>query len=105
MCVAKEAIFHINVQIERILIQKKMRVVITHLKKTRRRRVRARRSHTLFSPFENLFSASGGVYIERIFRESLSRDSERRMNLFHIEVECWADLLLYMVISVNRYAL
>ena len=88
MCVAKEAIFHINVQIERILIQKKMRVVITHLKKTRKRRVRvkrrvrARKSHTLFSPFENLFSASGGVYIERIFRESLSRDSERRMNLF-----------------------
>ena len=88
MCVAKEVIFHINVQIERILIQKKMRVVITHLKKTRRRRVRvekrvrARRSHTLFSPFENLFSASGRVYIERIFRESLSRDSERRMNLF-----------------------
>ena len=88
MCVAKEAIFHINVQIERILIQKRMRVVITHLKKTRRRRVRvekrvrARRSHTLFSPFENLFSVSGGVYIEKIFRESLSRDSERRMNLF-----------------------
>ena len=88
MCVAKKAIFHINVQIERILIQKKMRIVITHLKKTKRRkvrvekRVRARRSHTLFSPFENLFSASGGVYIKRIFRESLSRDSERRMNLF-----------------------
>ena len=88
MCVAKEAIFHINVQIGRILIQKKMRVVSTHLKKIRRRRVkverrvRARRSHTLFSPFKNLFSASGGVYIERIFRESLSRDSERRMNLF-----------------------
>ena len=65
-----------------------MRVVITHLKKTRRRRVRverkirARRSHTLFSPFENLFSASDGVYIERIFRKSLSRDSEKRMNLF-----------------------
>ena len=85
---AKKAIFHINVQIERILIQKRMRVVITHLKKTRRRRikverrVRARRDHTLFSPFENLFSVSGGVYIERIFRESLSRNSERRMNLF-----------------------
>ena len=65
-----------------------MRVVITHLKKTRRRkirvkrRVRAKRSHTLFSPFENLFLVSGGVYIERIFRESLSRDSERRINLF-----------------------
>ena len=88
MCVAKEAIFHINVQIERILIQKKMRVVITHLKKTRRRRVkvekrvRARRGHTLSSLFKNLFSASGGVYIERIFRESLSRDSERKKNLF-----------------------
>ena len=88
MCVAKEAIFHINVLIERILIQKKMRVMITHLKKTRRRiirverKVRAKRSHTLFSPFKNLFSVSGGVYIERIFRESLSRDSERRMNLF-----------------------
>ena len=88
MCVAKEAIFHINVQIGRILIQKRKRVVITHLKKTRRRRVRverrvrARRSHILFLPFENLFSASGGVYIKRIFRESLSRDSERRMNLF-----------------------
>ena len=54
---------------------KRMRVVITHLKKTRRRRVRverkvrARRSHTLFLPFENLFSVSGGVYIERIFLE------------------------------------
>ena len=88
MCVVKEAIFYINVQIERILIQKRMRVVITHLKKTRRRRVRVerrirtRRSHTLFSPFENLFSVSGGVYIERIFRESLSRDLKRRKNLF-----------------------
>ena len=88
MCVAKKAIFHINVQIERILIQKRIRVVITHLKKTKRRRVkverkvRARRSHTLFSPFDNLFSASGGVYIERIFKESLSRDSENKESIF-----------------------
>ena len=88
MCVAKKAIFLINVQIERMLIQKKIRVVITHLKKTRRRKIRverrvwARISYTLFSSFENLFLVSGGVYIERIFRESLSRDSERKKNLF-----------------------
>ena len=88
MCIAKEAILHINVQIERILIQKRKRVVITHLKKTRKRgvkverRVTARKRHTLFLPFENLFSVLGGVYIERIFKESLNRDSERKINLF-----------------------
>ena len=84
MFVAKEATFHISVQIGKILNQnqKKKRVVITHLKKTRKRRVKAKKKHTLLIFFESLFLVSGGVYIERIFRESLSRDSERRMNLF-----------------------
>ena len=88
MCVVKKAIFHINVQIERILIQKRKRVVIIHLKKIRRRRIKikrrikTRRSHTLFSPFKNLFLVSGGVYIERIFRKSLSRDSEKNESIF-----------------------
>ena len=69
---ANEAIFYINVQIERILIQKKKRIIITHLKKTRKRkikvkkRVKARKKHTLFLPFENLFPVS-------ILREFLER--------------------------------
>ena len=75
MCVAKEAIFHINVQIERILIQKKMRVVIIHLKKTRRRkvrverRVRARISYTLFYLLRICFQ----FQVEYILREFLER--------------------------------
>jgi len=80
MCVAKE--------IKRILIQKRKRVVITHLKKIRRRRIKVerkiktRRSHTLFSPFENLFQFQVEYILREFFRESLSRDSKRRMNLF-----------------------
>ena len=79
-----EATFHISVQIGKILNQnqKKKRVVITHLKKTRRRRVKAKKKYILLISFESLFSVSGGIYIERIFRKSLSRDLERRMNLF-----------------------